>query len=157
MVLDVDQLYAVMYNVKCVRVPSPIGNLLSVGNWLIPSQEGLLHALDWPVGGRKWLWLVCKVGVMSHGFLRELGNFWNTKQDISKIQQDATDAGIYLLHSYSTWFGCLSHPSSGVRQTVTAASGTGHSIRAWYYDLYQKLLLQFDVLLMMGAMDTRNM
>ena len=24
--------------------------------------------------------------------------------------------------------GCLSHPSSGVHQTVTAASGTGHSI-----------------------------
>ena len=26
-----------------------------------------------------------------------------------------------------------------------------------YYDLYQKLQLQFYVLLMMGAMDTRNM
>ena len=26
-----------------------------------------------------------------------------------------------------------------------------------YYDLYQKLQLQFHVLLMMGAMDTRNM
>ena len=26
----------------------------------------------------------------------------------------------------STCFGCLSHPSSGVHQTVTAASGTGH-------------------------------
>ena len=35
-------------------------------------------------------------------------------------------AGVYLLQNYSTCFGCLSHPSSGVRQTVTAASGTGH-------------------------------
>ena len=98
------------------------------------------------------------------------------------------------------------HPSSsGVHRTVTAASGTGHSI--WtitflqrgqfchvggrlllrfydlyqrlqlqfyvlllmgaghvggrlllrYYDLYQMLQLKFYVLLMMGAMDTRNM
>ena len=39
-------------------------------------------------------------------------------------------AGVYLLQNYSTCFGCLSHPSSGVHQTVTAASGTGHSIRA---------------------------
>ena len=29
-------------------------------------------------------------------------------------------AGVYLLQKYSTCFGCLSHPSSGVRQTVTA-------------------------------------
>jgi len=39
-------------------------------------------------------------------------------------------AGIYLLHNYSTCFGCISHPSSGVPQTVTAASSTGHSVRA---------------------------
>jgi hypothetical protein len=39
-------------------------------------------------------------------------------------------AGIYLLQNYSTCFGCLSHPSSGAHQTVTAASGTGHSVRA---------------------------
>jgi len=37
-------------------------------------------------------------------------------------------AGIYLLQNYSTDFGCPSHPSSGVHKTVTAASGTGHSI-----------------------------
>jgi len=35
-------------------------------------------------------------------------------------------AGIYLLHMYSTCFGCPSHPSSGVHKTVTAASDTGH-------------------------------
>jgi hypothetical protein len=39
-------------------------------------------------------------------------------------------AGVYLLQNYSACFGCLSHPSSGVHQTVTAASGTGHSVRA---------------------------
>ena len=35
-------------------------------------------------------------------------------------------AGVYLLQNYSTRFGCLSHPSLGVHQTVNAASGTGH-------------------------------
>ena len=44
----------------------------------------------------------------------------------NKMQQYA---GIYLLQNYSSCFGCPSHPSSGVHQTVTAASGTGHSIR----------------------------
>jgi len=37
------------------------------------------------------------------------------KNYIDKIQQDA---GIYLLHIYSTCFGCPSHPSSGVHETV---------------------------------------
>ena len=86
-------------------------------------------------------------------------------------------AGIYLLQNYSTCFGCPSHPSSGVHKTVTAASGTGHGnniatsfhptwpkghvggrlLLCCYHDLYQRLQLQFYVLLMMGAMDTRNM
>ena len=85
-------------------------------------------------------------------------------------------AGIYLLQNYSTCFGYPKHPSSGVHKTVTAGSGTGHITYvsnnlppAWpivhvggrllhrYYDLYQKLQLQFYVLLMKGAMDTRNM
>ena len=42
----------------------------------------------------------------------------------NKMQQYA---GIYLLQVYSTCFACPSNPSSGVHQTVTAASGTGHS------------------------------
>ena len=83
-------------------------------------------------------------------------------------------AGVYLLQNHSACFGCLSHPSSGVHQAVTAASGTGHIVRVtafrqrglghaggrlllWQYDLYQKLQLQLDVLLMMGAIDTQNM
>ena len=43
----------------------------------------------------------------------------------NKMQQYA---GIYLLQNHSTYFGCPSHPSSRVHKTVTAASGTGHSI-----------------------------
>ena len=39
-------------------------------------------------------------------------------------------AGIYLLQNHSTCFGCPSYTSSGVRKTVTAASGAGHSICA---------------------------
>ena len=45
----------------------------------------------------------------------------------NKIQQYAD---IYLLQNRSTCFGWPSHPSSGVHKTVTAASGTGHSVRA---------------------------
>jgi hypothetical protein len=37
-------------------------------------------------------------------------------------------ANIYLLQNYSTCFGCPSHPSQGVHKTVTAASGTAHTI-----------------------------
>ena len=47
---------------------------------------------------------------------------------INKIQQDATVCRYLLLQNHSTCFGCPSHPSSGVHKTVTAASGTGHSI-----------------------------
>jgi hypothetical protein len=39
-------------------------------------------------------------------------------------------AGIYVLQNHSTCFECPSRPSSGVHKTVTAASGTGHSIWA---------------------------
>ena len=43
----------------------------------------------------------------------------------NKMQQHE---GIYLLQNHSTYFGCPPYPSSGVHKTVTAASGTGHSI-----------------------------
>ena len=43
----------------------------------------------------------------------------------NKMQQCA---GIYLLQNHSTCFGFPPHPSSGVHKTVTATSGTGHSI-----------------------------
>ena len=38
--------------------------------------------------------------------------------------------GVYLLQNYSTCFGCPSYPSSGIHQTVTAASGTGNNVTA---------------------------
>jgi len=38
-------------------------------------------------------------------------------------------AGVYLLQNYSTYFGCPSHPSSGVHKIVTAASGTTYPQR----------------------------
>jgi hypothetical protein len=47
-------------------------------------------------------------------------------------------AGIYLLQNHSTCFGCPSHPSLGVHKTLTAASGTGHSI--WVTTLLQRKL-----------------
>ena len=44
-----------------------------------------------------------------------------------KIQPDATVCG-YLFTAKSLYmFGVSQHPSSGVLETVTAASGTGHN------------------------------
>ena len=84
-------------------------------------------------------------------------------------------AGIYLLQNHCTYFGCASHSSSGVYKTVTAASGTGHSnnIATIFLQRGQLATLEygccshtmtntrscsynFFILLMMGAMDTRN-
>ena len=48
----------------------------------------------------------------------------------NKIQQDATVYRCLFTANPSTCLGCPSHPSSGVHKTVTAASGTGHSIWA---------------------------
>ena len=63
---------------------------------------------------------------------------------INKIQQDAT-VRRYLLQNNSTCFGCLSHPSSGVHQTVTAAPGTGHIV--WHYwKPHMSLSLSFNLL-----------
>ena len=46
----------------------------------------------------------------------------------NKMQQYA---GVYLLQNHSARVSCVHrNPSSGVHQTVTAASGTRHSIRA---------------------------
>jgi hypothetical protein len=45
----------------------------------------------------------------------------------NEIQQYAD---VYLLQNCSTCFGSLSHPSSGVHESVNAASGTGYSVRA---------------------------
>jgi len=83
----------------------------------------------------------------------------NTKQSI-------------ILQVHSTCFGCQPHPSSGVRKTVTTASGTGHifcaaaSLQCGQASLAtaaQKIwpvsetVVTVCVLLMMGVVDTRNM
>ena len=74
-------------------------------------------------------------------------------------------AGVYLLQNYSTYFGCLSHPSSVVYQTVTAASGTGHSVRAMLPAggrqhrrcIIPQTVTHSLVLLKMGKIISRNM
>jgi len=60
-------------------------------------------------------------------------------------------ADIYLLLNYSTCFGRPSHPSSGVPKTVFAASATDHTV--WGASFFKR----DQILLMMGAMDARNM
>jgi len=47
---------------------------------------------------------------------------------IMNVQRDAIISSLYLilLQDYSTCFGCLSHPSSGVHETVVTATGTRH-------------------------------
>ena len=47
-------------------------------------------------------------------------------QYINKIQQDATVCRYLFTAKLLYMFRVSSHPSSGVHQTVTAASGTGH-------------------------------
>jgi len=67
-------------------------------------------------------------------------------------------ADIYLLLNYSTCFGRPSRPSSRVHKTVVPASGTDHTIwGASFLRRDQITQLQFYVLLMMDAMDARNM
>jgi len=49
---------------------------------------------------------------------------------INKIQQDATvHRYLFTAKSLSTCFGCSSHPSSGEHKTITAVSGTGHTVK----------------------------
>ena len=71
--------------------------------------------------------------------------------------QQYTD--IYLLLNYSTCFGRPSRPLSIVHKTVVAASGTDHNV--WGASFLKRdqrsRLRKVYVLLMMGAMDVRNM
>jgi len=52
-------------------------------------------------------------------------------------------ASIYLLQNHSTCFGRPSHPSSGVHNTVTAASGTATTFlqRGQIWARWRKVLL----------------
>jgi len=43
------------------------------------------------------------------------------------VQRDATQSSLFIiLQVHSTCFGCQQRASSGVHETVTTASGTGH-------------------------------
>jgi len=73
-------------------------------------------------------------------------------------------ADIHLLLNYSTCFGSPPCPSSGVHKTVVAASGTDPYLVTFEEACSPDSMictrgrkLQFYVLLMMGAMDARNM
>jgi len=47
------------------------------------------------------------------------------------VQRDARQSSLFIIQQvHSTCFGCQPHPSSGVRKTVTTASGTGHIFSA---------------------------
>ena len=54
---------------------------------------------------------------------------------INKIQQEVTVCRYLFTAKHSTCFGCVSHPLSGVHKTVTAASDTGHNVRATTFRL----------------------
>ena len=47
---------------------------------------------------------------------------------LKKTNKTQQYADIYLLINYSTYFGRPSRPSSGLHNTVVAASGTDHTI-----------------------------
>ena len=74
---------------------------------------------------------------------------------LKKTNKMQRHADIYLLLNCSTCFGLPSRPSSGVHKTVVSASGTDHTICGASSTC--SLIVQFYILLMMGAMDTRNM
>ena len=69
-------------------------------------------------------------------------------------------AGIYLLQNHSLHVSGVHrthHQEQQLSSNVARFGHVGGKFLLRYYDLYQRLQLQFYVLLMMGAMDTRNM
>ena len=83
---------------------------------------------------------------------------------LTKIQPDASVCRNLFTAESLYMFRVSQQSSLGVRKTVTMASGTGHNIgtatslqRGQVETDYRRLWLQFLVLLMMGAVDTRNM
>ena len=87
--------------------------------------------------------------ILRHQFYIRVSAYRNSRlKKSSKIQ---LYADIYILLNYSTCFGRPTRPSSEVHKTVVAASGTDHTV--WgaslfpkYYELYQRLQLQFYIL-----------
>jgi len=107
--------------------------------------------------------------VMAHGDAREgkwRGN-WRMEWVVSTLHTNWDSINIsptwcklcsliYFTAKSFYMFRVTQHPSSGVLKTVTAASGTGHTVKyknpcISEYGLYRRLRLQFLALLMMGA------
>jgi hypothetical protein len=76
------------------------------------------------IGTRKDIQVVCPLILSDE---TEIRLFRYTLVELSSTNKMQKYAGIYLLQNHSTYFGCPSHPSSGVHKSVTAAFGTGHS------------------------------
>jgi len=99
--------------------------------WMSLIQETYgLHSLLYPAVSARYFWILAwDTRLYLVTFFHIHGSVHRNSILIrsNKMQQYA---GIYLRQNHSTCFGCPSHPSLGVHKSVTAASGTGHSIWA---------------------------
>ena len=74
----------------------------------------------------KEIWLISQISILALTF----GGFYiygsvHRWTILIIVQRDATQSSLFIiLQVHSTWFGCQTHPSSGVHKTVTTASGT---------------------------------
>jgi len=73
--------------------------------------------------------------------------------NINKIQRDATACGCLFTAKLLYMFRVSMAPI--IRSTLNCNCSFWY--RYTWHDVYRKLQLQFNVLLMMGAIDTRNM
>ena len=115
--------YSVNSKMKTLNLPERFSRSLHISNITkirLVGAEGFLADRNRETDRRKNM---TKLIFYIHGFVHRKSILIRS----NKMQQYA---GIYLLQNQSTCFGCPSHPSSGVHKTVTAASGTGHNIRA---------------------------
>ena len=110
-----------IYSIKLVYIMFLLYNYSEFIFYRSPWAEVILGA--GPYRCRLWY----QNGWQTVSYVTKLYNFSNILIRYNKMQQYA---GVYLLQNYSISSGCLPHPSSGVHQIVTAASGTGHSVRA---------------------------
>ena len=103
------------------------------------------------------LFIYCKITLHVSGVYRthhqELLGYLHRGSLLIRSNEMQQYEGVYLLQNYSKCFGCLSHQLLGEHKTVTAASGTGHSISAT--NLLRRGLIR-PRRMMMGAIDTRN-
>ena len=109
-------------------------------------------------------WIEARTIVRPEGLSKLKSQFYihgSVHRNSILIRCNSMQVFIYC-QNHSTCFGCPSHPSSGVHITVTAASGTGHSIWATTFIQLGHIWPRWKkvdayVFLMMGAMETRNM